>query len=181
MSSLINLKLDSAKGSVVLNFTNMDSSTLRIVRYQATGITAISPLYISFTSGSFNTSTVIEGTNNTQTTNTFSTKFMLPVTALNNSSYEFNNPIVIMSGDNLTNASRILEYEVTDFQGNRAVFANLFITLDMIPVSRYNPKPGDRAIDNREPKEMVTRNELFYPSFYSLFDPKVPHIGYSNM
>lgn len=180
MTSIINLKLDNPKGTITLNFGNIDSSVIRILRYQICGILiATDPFYIKFKSGSFNTSQVIEGTNNPAAINTYSTEFMLPVTGLPNATYEFQTPLPIMIGDNLTNASRLIDYEITDYNGNSVQFTRLFMTLDIIYPSRYNPKPGDREINQKENFETVSRNEYFRP-FWG-FDSSVSHNGYDNM
>lgn len=172
-----------SKGTIKIDFPSLDSGVIRIVRYQALGLNSgTSPIYISFPTGAFNTSPVISGVNDPTVYRGSSTEFMLPIdvdpTLNGNSNKEFNNPIVIMSGDNLTNGSREINYEIRDIRGNLYNLAAIVLTLDYIPISRYNPKPGDRQVKQSENSELVSRGQFFRP--LNNFSSEVPHTGFSN-
>jgi hypothetical protein len=174
----------ASKGVITLDSNNLDAGELRIVRYQAVGLNSgNSPIFISFTSGALNTSPVITGSNVDNFYRGSSTEFMLPTiydpSSNGNSSWEFNTPLVIMSGDNLMNGSRQIQYQVLDLNGNYYNLGSLVITMEYIPVSRYNPRPGDRQITQKEKSELVSRNQFFRST--TNFDPNVNYSGYSNM
>lgn len=175
----INIKLNRSKGTIVFNFHDLDNSELKIVRYQANGLTSDLPIYIKFNSGNMGVSPVYGGTNDPSNINVYSNEFMLPVSSIPNSNWEFNNPIFVMRGDNLSNASRQLDYEIADFNGNPIVFQLLCLTLEVIQPSRYNPELGKRLIKPVENMEVVSRNQLF--NDFLNFDQRVPHNGYNNM
>lgn len=157
----------ASSGTIKLNMPFADSGALRIVRYQGLNVfSSPTPIFISFSSGAINTSPVINGSNDFNNIGS-STEFMLPVvpdvTGGLNSSWEFDTPIEIMSGDNLTNGSREIHYNVRDQFGNPYGFGALFIVLDFIPVSRYNSEIGGRQVKPTEYKEVVARNHQFFP------------------
>lgn len=159
----------ASRGTIKLNMSIPDSGVLRILRYQAANLSSAgSPIYISFASGALNTSQVINGSNN-QTFINSSTEFMLPVNpivaanGLTNSLYEFCTPIEIMSGDNLTNGSKEINYEVLDVFNKPYGFGALVLTLDFIPSSRYNAEVGSRQVKNKTFTETVSRNQIWEP------------------
>lgn len=174
----------ASKGSFILDFPNLDAGELRIVRYQATGLNSgVSPLFVSFSGGAFNTSPIISASNDQNFYRGSSLEFMLPVnydpSGNGNSAWEFQNPIVIATGDNLTTGSRVIQYTINDISGAPYNLGALMLVLDYIPVSRYNPIPGDRQVKQKEFSELISRNQSFRST--DNYDSLVPRNGYSNM
>jgi hypothetical protein len=166
----------ASSGTIKLNMSLADSGVLRIVRYQARDLFSFpSPMFLSFTSGSFNTSPVINGSNNPNNISS-STEFVIPTIANVNSSWEFTTPIEIMSGDNLTNGSREINYSIRDSSGLPYGFGSIILVLDFVPASRYNAEIGTRQVKDKEYRELVTRNQRFFP----FSSENVPHDGYVN-
>lgn len=167
MSRLINLKLVGNNGAIKLNFGDLDGGQVRIVRYQAMGIVAMSPIYITF--GVLPTTSCIAGTNDAANAPVTSSEFMLPITAVPNSAWEFTNPIHIMQGDNLTTGTKEIVYSLRDFAGLPYQLTSLALTLEYTPVNRHNPMSGDRQIKTKENFETLSRNQVFTTHYG--FDP----------
>jgi hypothetical protein len=179
MTSLIVLKLVGNRGTVRFNFGSQDGGCLKIVRYQAIGLTGNSPIFVSFAGSGLPTSAVMGGSNNPALSVT-STEFPLPVivTPTGDSAWEFHSPIVVMDGDNLMTETREWNYYINDFNGNPLDISNLLLILEFAPRSRYNSVPGKREIEEFVRKQMISQTQFFHPD--QGFSKGVPHGGYWN-
>lgn len=173
------LKLIQSKGTVKLNFGAEKCGHIRIVRYQATGLTNISPLFVRF-SGAINTTLTVTGCDQPALIPVFSTEFIMPVVAIPDSSWEFNNSILLTEGDDLLTGAKEFEYAVTDFNGNPATFQAIAIDMEMTSPSRYNAVGGNNRVLQREAVNTSERNEYFRPFFGNMYDRNVD-INFNNM
>lgn len=168
------LKIDRADGSLSMNYDFSKAGSLQIVGYQASGLVANAPLFLTFLD--LPDSKMITGTSNPTLLPTSGSAFPLFFDSIPDSTIQLNVPITVITGDNQMPATHMWKYKVTDLFNNPATFTFLTVRMIYIPCERRWPHLNGNEIKTREAKELVERNQMLdargrdHSQIFSRFD-----------
>lgn len=145
-------------GTVTINGSPHGFQRLRIISYQVSGLTSIQPLFLSILNQPVSH---LWGNPNA------SIGYPLGFNDFPSSFVQLSRPLVICDGDNLWNDAKTIEYKVTDWSGQPAIFTRLYVLFEFDEpdhhFSESRKNPGTKV---EEVLQRVARNTDPLPDFY---------------